>query len=63
MRVEKFKSLEELDILKSYEGSITNDYMNTSLYEANIARLYYIKGDRNFYVPVSYTHLRATRPY
>lgn len=50
MRVEKFKSLEELDILKSYEASITNDYMNTSLYEANIARLYYIKGDRNFYV-------------
>lgn len=50
MRVEKFKSLEELEILKSYEGSITNDYMNTSLYEANIDRLYYIKGDMNFYV-------------
>lgn len=50
MRVEKFKSLEELEILKSYEGSITNDYMNTLLYEANIARLYYIKGEANFYV-------------
>lgn len=50
MRVEKFKSLEELEILKSYEGSITNDYMNTLLYEANIDRLYYIKGDMNFYV-------------
>lgn len=50
MNVEKFKSLEELEILKSYESSITNDYMNTSLYEANIARLYYIKGERNFYV-------------
>lgn len=50
MRVEKFNRVEDLDILKNYEGSITNDYMNTSLYEANIARLYYIKGDRNFYV-------------
>ena len=52
MRVEKFNRVEELEILKSYEGSITNDYMNTSLYEANIARLYYIKGYRNFYVLV-----------
>ena len=68
MRVEKFNRVAELEILKSYEGSITNDYMNTSLYEANIARLYYIKGEANFYVlikregyykPVSYTHLRA----
>lgn len=50
MRVEKFNRVEELEILKTYEGSITNDYMNTSLYEANIARLYYIKSDRNFYV-------------
>ncbi len=50
MRVEKFNRVEELEILKSYEGSITNDYMNTSLYEANIDRLYYIKGDMNFYV-------------
>lgn len=50
MNVEKFKSLAELEILKSYEGSITNDYMNTSLYEANIDRLYYIKGNMNFYV-------------
>ena len=50
MNVEKFNSLEEHEILKSYGGSITNDYMNTSLYEANIARLYYIKGERNFYV-------------
>lgn len=50
MNVEKFNSIEELEILKSYEGSITNDYMNTSLYEANISRLYYIKGEANFYV-------------
>ena len=42
MNVEKFNRVEELEILKSYDGSITNDYMNTSLYEANISRLYYI---------------------
>lgn len=50
MNVEKFNRLDELEILKNYEGSITNDYMNTSLYEDNIARLYYIKGEANFYV-------------
>lgn len=50
MKIKKFKSLDELDILKNYDGASTNAFLNRDLYEENFDSLYYIKGEKNFYI-------------